>query len=287
MMQENILETAAASTAVAESDDTPRFIAIYHHSQTALRYLYYLMEECLIGFWLGILSNEAIGKIGEHHYADDSMYVTDEYNEGGLYPWEQYVIDRYFKDCGRLLVLGAGGGREIYGLRHLPVEISAYECSPKFVSYGRSFLARHSLNATLDLIQPDECPATTDLFDGAIVGWGSYMLIQGRKRRIELLTRIRGQLRPGAPILISFFSFAVSKKRFILSTRIANVLRIVRSRERIEVGDFLVPNYVHFFKKREIASEFIEAGFRPEFYATEPYGHAVAFHDGSGQRDLH
>jgi hypothetical protein len=53
------------------------------------------------------------------------------------------------------------------------------------------------------------------------------------------------------------------------------VLRRLRQREKIELGDALEPEYVHYFTQNEIAGELREGGFALQYYGEDPYGHAV------------
>jgi len=267
--------------AIKDSVEIPRKFRLYKHTQTTLRYVYYILEECLNGFWLGILSRDSIHRLDELYYQDENLYVSDAYNKSGLFQWEEDVIDRFYFDRKSILLLSSGGGREIYGLRKRPFNITAYECSPKFVSYANSFLSRHLVEASVEIIGRNEIADTGILYDGAIVGWGGYMLIQGRARRISFLRKLRGQLEPGSPVLLSFFANTFNKKRFILTSKIANVLRWFRNREMTDVGDFFAPNFVHFFTRDEIANEMSAAGFKLEHYSAEPYGHAVGTANGT------
>jgi hypothetical protein len=101
------------------------------------------------------------------------------------------------------------------------------------------------------------------------------MLIQGRAKRIGLLRGMRAQVRAGAPILLSFFVRSAKAKRFLVITAIGNPLRRLLGREKLELGDALEPEYVHYSTREEIANELQEAGFTLEHYSQEQYGHAV------------
>jgi hypothetical protein len=86
---------------------------------------------------------------------------------------------------------------------------------------------------------------------------------------------MRAQAREGAPILVSFYDRAGGERRFQLTAAIGNALRWALRRERLDVGDDLAPNYVHYFTREQIAGELHEAGFDPVFYGNREYGHAV------------
>jgi hypothetical protein len=61
-----------------------------------------------------------------------------------------------------------------------------------------------------------------------------------------------------------------------LTATIANRLRRVRGRQAAEIGDDLVPNFVHFFSESEIATEFESGGFQMVEFSSAGYPHAIA-----------
>lgn len=237
---------------------------------------YTVVRACFAGFWLGLLDRDALLSIADRFYQTHERYRDDAYNKSGAWPWERAVLERYFKASRRLVLVGAGGGREVIALERLGYEVVGYECNERLVAAANELLEGEGLESRVAVAPPDVCPPGDESYDGLIVGWGAYMLIQGRSRRTALLRSLRRQAVPGAPLLVSFFTRPESARRFRLIAGIANVLRSLRSRERIEVGDDLAPEYVHYFTREELASELAEGGFRLEHHATEPYGHAVA-----------
>ena len=112
-------------------------------------------------------------------------------------------------------------------------------------------------------------------FEAAIVGWGSYMHIAGRRSRVAFLTEARAALPVGAPILLSFFVRRGTSIRFRVVVGVGNLLRRLRRRELLEPGDSLSPLFAHSFTRDEIARELDDAGFELVYYGAEPYGHAV------------
>src|SRR5262245_31474728 len=102
-------------------------------------------------------------------------------------------------------------------------------------------------------------------------------MIQGRGRRVALLRALRARMSDGAPLLVSFFPRRAEEWRFGLTASTANVARRLLGRELAEVGDYLEPNYVHYFSEAELRSELADAAFDLELFQHHPYGHAVAF----------
>ena len=101
------------------------------------------------------------------------------------------------------------------------------------------------------------------------------MLIKGRDRRIAFLKQLHAQTREQAPILLSFFSRSGKERLFKVITTIGHMVGFLLRRDKVEPGDALRPNYVHYFTEEEVASELHEGGFTLAFYSTKDYGHAV------------
>lgn len=250
-------------------------LSLYKHSKSLQRKTFILIESLFNGFWLGILSERSLHEIDELYYNDDQSYRNDKYNSQGLWDWEKKAIELFYENCKNLMLLGAGGGREVYGLKKWNYHIEAYECNLKLLDYANNFLKQEGIQNEVKLIGRNECPKSQNLYDGAIIGWGSYMLIQGQKQRISFLCQLRKQLKPNSPVLISFYALDGNKKSLLIASKVANVFRLILQRKLTDMGDYLVPNYVHYFTKEQIDFEFAKAGFDLRFYSENPYGHAV------------
>ncbi|TCJ15478.1 class I SAM-dependent methyltransferase [Rubrobacter taiwanensis] len=238
---------------------------------------------CFVGFWLGVLTREDIHAIDEAYYTKskegipgEPNFHSKEYNRRGLWEFEKRALADHFSGCRRLLVLAAGGGREILALQKRGFRVDGFESHPDLVAAANELLREEGEPATVRLLPRDTAPDTGDTYDGIIIGWGAYMLVQGRRHRIALLRRLRAQIRPGGPVLISFFARPGEKSRvYELCAFTANVFRRALRREPVEVGDWLVPNYVHYLTRDEVASELSEGGFDLVHYDTAGYGNAV------------
>jgi hypothetical protein len=227
------------------------------------------------GLWLGLFSREDLHSLDHDHYSRLQPYGDEAYNLKGLFEWEKEVLGRYLPAAGRIAVYGAGGGREVLALENLGYEVDGYECHPKLRDLGNELLAAGGFADRLSPTPRDEWPGLTGYYHGIIVGWGTFMLIPGRARRIALLRQASAHTNGGSPIFLSFFTRTKDSGYFWLVKVLGNLLRRVRRQERLELGDSLAPNYVHFFTEREVAEELSAAGFELEMYKTSPYGHAV------------
>jgi hypothetical protein len=228
-----------------------------------------------IGFWLGLLTRGQLHSIGERRYSRDQRYRTDEYNKAGLWDWEQSAFDAHFVDCTRVLLAAAGGGREVIALRRRGIEVEAFESDPDLVRYANRLLEREGMAPDIQRVPWDDSPDGAEECDGAIVGWGAYMHIRGRERRILFLRGLRTRLVTGSPILISFNTRRDDSPYFRGIAVIGNVVAFLLRRSRVEIGDSLVPNYAHYFTKAQLESEMAAAGFELISFESLEYGHAV------------
>jgi len=204
------------------------------------------------------------------------MYHSEEFNRSCLWSWEKKVLGKYFQKCKYLLVVGAGGGREVLELRRLGNSVDGFECSPSLVKHANNLLKEQGFAPDIRLVSQDECPDSTNVYDGIIVGWAVYALIYGRKKSISFLKKLRNQTQTGSPILLSFFFYSKGGFRFKIITAIGNTIRWILRKELLELGDNLFrSHYIHHFTKERIASDLQEAGFKLIFYSTEEYGHAI------------
>ncbi len=231
------------------------------------------------GCWLGVLSRKTLQEIDQYYYDRcqryrDKDYRNFEYNRSGLNDWEATVLES-FPSSGHFLISGVGGGREVLALRQMGYQVSAGECHPQLRASANALMAEESFATDIQLLDRDEVPKVQIPADAAIVGWGSYMLIEGRKNRVAMLRSFAASMKADAPILLSFFVRSSSHGyRHHVVRFIANIFRLLTRRTCAEVGDDLAPNFVHKFTEAEIKAEMNAAGFELEFYANEPYGHA-------------
>jgi hypothetical protein len=242
------------------------------------------VEACFIGLWLGVLTRERLNAVDEEFYTSSKLtenagepdYHSKEYNRRGLWDFEKRVLADYFSGCKRLLVIAAGGGREVLALQRLEYEVDGFESHPSLVAAANELLRAEGYDSVVRPVPRDKGPNTGITYDGIIIGWGAYMLVQGRKRRIALLQQLRAQTQAQCPLLLSFFK---QPKRFDISNTIcisvANMIRRVLRQEPAECGDWLSPFYLHYLTRDEVTSELSEGGFRLVHYSTKGYGHAV------------
>ena len=265
-----------------------RRVRQFYASRRLERRLLRGVDAAFRGAWLGLLDRDALAVLDasfyrttrEKHDGRSLSYLDQEWTRRGLFDWEHRAIEAAFPPAGRVVVTGAGGGREMLPLLDMGYEVTGYEPHGGLVAAGTAFLAQEGHMAQLLQNRPDEFPVG-GAWDAVIVGWSSYMLIPGRKRRVAFLQAARRSVSVGAPLLASFYlRTAEDEARLRLQSRIANVLRWLRRGERVELGDDfatdVVTNFVHRFSSDEIIDEFAAGGWKVASFHRDPYPHVVA-----------
>lgn len=222
------------------------------------------------GFWLGVLPDSAIAAIDEALYDLSLNYHSREHNLQGLTPWETEAISRYFQGCRRLMVLAAGGGREVIALRRLGFEAFGWESHPALVATATALAGAEGWSGVIAPSVRDALPETTSLFDGVILGWSMYTLIHGHDRRVALLRGVRDRLPAGGPVLLSFWTRAEDDSRAWRVFQTGRIIRRLQGRPGPDLGDDMLPNVVHRFTRAQIADELAAAGF--DLLRWEPSG---------------
>lgn len=226
------------------------------------------------GLWLGAFSPEFLHHLDAAYYDDKGQYVDERYNRSGLHEWESGLVERHVSSGARIAVTGAGGGREVLALLERGFDAMGFEPHPQLAAAGARFLADAGHPDRLTTVARDSFPGD-GAWDAVLVGWGSYMLIPGRARRVAFLQAARSCLAPGAPLLLSFFVREGTPHYFRWVARTAGPLRTTLRREPVDEGDALVPNYAHHFTEATLAVEAQAAGFEVLEYHPQPYGHAA------------
>lgn len=249
----------------------------YHRSQRVRRAALQSIAASFDGIWLGALDPSDLGAIDAGYYDGEPKYTDAGYNTSGLHEWELRLVESYLRPGARVAVTGAGGGREVLGLLEMGFDAVGFEPHPQLVATGSDLLERRGYPERLLPMERDDFPAATaGACDAVILGWGSYMLIPGRARRVSFLLSARRALLGGGPLILSFFTRSGSSRYFDITHAIASAIRRARRQEAVDYGDALVPNFAHHFTRGEIAAEVRDAGLELAMFESHPYGHAVA-----------
>jgi hypothetical protein len=251
-------------------------IRLYFRSQRLMQQLTLLQSSMFTGLWLGFLTRKQLHDIGEGYFRQERFYSTDEWNTRGLFDWEKQSVEAHFGDCKKLLVAGAGGGREVIALRRLGFDVDGFDSHPDLIRAANELLEREGMAPDIRQAPWDHCVHTDRKYDGVIIGWSAYMHIRGRDRRVGFLRELRDKVGAGAPMLLSFYVTSPNSRYFRWVARVGGPLARVLRRDPVLVGDCLLPFYAHFFTQERLEAELAAGGFQLVSFELIQYAHAIA-----------
>ncbi len=180
----------------------------------------------------------------------------------GLYPNEEALLARCPVRSGRVLVLDVGGGREAIPLARQGFEVTGVDFVPEMVSLAVSNAAAQGV-ALDGLVQEiSQLDVPPGLYDLVWISSRMYSSVPTRARRVAMLERVRGALRPGG-CFVAMFDWdptqratwrGVALRRFVALATLGHV--------GYEPGDKLLHNaeFIHTFGDERALREEFEAG---------------------------
>ena len=237
-----------------------------------------LLEALHCGLWLGLLRRAQLNAVTADFYRNQGCYVDSAYNASGLADWERAAIERHFPTSGQVLVPGCGGGRELAALAARGFAVVGFDPDERFVQAAQDMQWTGAAHAPVVMLcAPDAVPPGLGSHDACVLGWGAYTHIAGRDARVGFLRHIGNALRPGAPLLLSFWANPPSPRKLRIAHRVASLVAKVSLNPRVpEYGDWLGQHFAHYFDEDAIRAELADADFELLEYIEEPYAHAVA-----------
>lgn len=224
------------------------------------------------GFWLGCLSADELNAVTAEHFDQSQYYASTEHNLSGFFGWEKSVLDRFFQRGSRILVAGAGGGREVLALRKAGFDAEGFECSVPLVRASEQIFDRQGESEYVTFCQPDGVPQGPRIYDGLVVGWTVYTHVPTKARRVAFLQALSERALAGSPLLVSYFARQSRASDDVLVHRTARLWRfLLRGRkEPLEVGDRIsYARFVRSFTSDEVEADLRAAGFRSAHHGAE------------------
>jgi hypothetical protein len=192
-----------------------------------------------------LASDRVLDRFNELAYGRSPSYdAADSRFRADLFSFEEQVITELFpKPPGRILIGGAGGGREVFALASRGYQVLAFEPSLPLAQSMRERLGGKPIEVYVG--RYDSLPrlrslegAWTDLdalepFDAAIVGWGSFSHLRTDRVRVKTLEAFARVTR--GPILVSFIG--IQKSNAHAGSRAARLRRRLPRRRERALGD--------------------------------------------------
>lgn len=223
--------------------------------------------------------------------AEDTYAPGGPTFSNGLFGWERAALATApFPPSGRLLLGGAGGGRELSGLSALGYAVDAFEPAPALagalatVAAGLpSARAYRASYADLSRAARGEggplASMAGEAYDGVVLGWASLSHVTEPDARRSLLTAVRA-LAPRAPVLLSYLGpdddGRANGRVEALRAPLRRALARVTGRA-VAPGEGFAPGagFYQRFAPREIEALAGEAGYEVALHEREPYPHAM------------
>ncbi len=141
------------------------------------------------------------------HYARFRVYTTPEDQRSGLYPFERRGLAFFPPPPARLLLHGAGAGRELFALLAMGYTVDAYDPVASFVKAASAALepgarARVEQRSVQEWIAHANDEPTG--YDGVVTGWTLWTHLLQHDVRVDALSAFR-RVCPSGPVLLSFW----------------------------------------------------------------------------------
>ncbi len=216
---------------------------------------------------LMVMGTEDLVRFSRRTYAKSDQvraWGEDAFVDSGLTPEEASLLEKTDLKQGRLLVLGLGGGREAIHLAGTGFETTGVDFIPAMVEKAKENATRRGVRiegVVQEISTLDAAPGSWDL---VWLSSAMYSCIPTRKRRVGVLKRVLGGLKPGGFFICQFHW----DPRRVFSPRKERVKKLIAwltlGNIRYEKGDLLWHNveFIHAFSSLEdIRSEFLEGEF--------------------------
>jgi len=194
-------------------------------------------------------------------------WSSDENIESGLDPDETVLLEKIPIKGGKLLLLGAGGGREAIYLAKKGFEVTGVDFSEGMVESALENAQKRGLTISGLVQEISQLDVSDSSYDIVWLSTAMYSSIPTRRRRLMMLRRISKALKPRGYFICQFHWDArmnVSLKgEFIRGV----VSFLTLGNLRYEKGDMLWHNleFIHAFSsEKDLRSEFEEAQFKVE-----------------------
>ena len=239
------------------------------------------IEAIQSGIFMGLVDDEAFQGFDTHPFDETEPLDVSAEIELGLERWERQIVLEHLADAKSILVIAAGGARELVGLHELGYDTTGIEYGRPLCEASRRELARRECSATIQWCERFDVPRGDELYDAAFVARKFLSHVHDRRRRIELLRKVRQTLCANATLVVACYTRERGTLAFRMQAALANFLRKLRGQRDfpVEVGDHLAPEsplYHHHYARNELRDELRAAGFATIEEDTTWFGWAVA-----------
>ncbi len=229
-----------------------------------------------------VMRPEDLIRLNHRFYAQMVWNQDDHDVTRGLHDWEQQLIGS-LATRGRALACGCGTGREVIGLARLGFQVMGVDIVETVVERARENARKAGMEADFEVQDITTLSLSKGPFDLVTLLGYPYSLIPTRRKRIEMLSRIRSVLTPNGRCLINFYTRQCTKRQQWVHRLRKLVAFVTFGNRECQVGDIIHQGafFTHFFQDpKEIEEEARAAEFQIERldFHHEQGGHALLTH---------
>jgi hypothetical protein len=240
-----------------------------------VEHLHLLLSEEVLWAWTPPRQREAINQIV---YSGKDIYLPGgSIFEEGLLEWERIAFTAPpFPPSGRILLGGAGGGRELHGLCGMGFDVVAFEPSERLCEGARQIVSAYPKSTVVrasyvDLVTAAEqrtgplaAHVLNTVFDAVLFGLASFNYIFTESDRQALLRATRS-IAPKAPLLFSFVPQSTESGRLDrLRPAIRSLFALLRAPSPRCPGDSFTSHtgFIHNLTLSEVRAAADRSGYR-------------------------
>jgi SAM-dependent methyltransferase len=170
-----------------------------------------------------------------------------------LAPWELGLLNRYGFDSGRMLVMGAGLGRESIAIARRGTHVVGIDTNPIAMQVATRYATAYGIPATFHRADFLRLPYHTASFDFAFLTTLMYSSIPGRRQRQAWLKELGRLLRPGGLLFVSFVAlpagYQVSRAARFRKSLNRLLAKLPGTNQDYQIGDeCMTGHFLHEFQ---------------------------------------
>lgn len=228
--------------------------------------LFHVLSRLLLELLPAFLTPTRLNALTRARY--DQWHVNTEARLAlgvGLLSWESDLLDRYNIRSGRMLVLGAGCGRETIALARRGLAVVGVEINGNAIHAASQLAVQTGVQPHFHRADFLHLPYKPASFDYLLLSSIMYSVIPGRALRQAWLRNMLRVLAPGGLAILSFEGRHHPRSRLgRIRTRVTRALAdLPGANHAYEPGDVCEPHghFIHTFQdEMEIRTEFSGAG---------------------------
>lgn len=216
---------------------------------------------------VAVMRPDDLVEFGRETYAHPGQ--VEEFSKGGmvtsgLSPDEKTLLEAIPLNGGRVLLLGVGGGREAIPLARTGFEVTGVDFIPDLVEKAVENAKNEGLKISGLVQEISNLHVPDRSYEVVWLSFRLYSSVPTRRRRIEMLRKIREALSPGGYFVCQFLwdTGKGPSRKVVFFRKIVALLSL--GNIRYEAGDRLWNHaeFMHAFSTEEaLRREFAEAGF--------------------------